>query len=61
MQLNDLKPAWNQFKFSNALHDLDTHEVLSIIAEPEPSSTHPYRMLIKAVVFLVITFFCVGG
>lgn len=59
MQLNELKPAWKQFKLQNSLTELHASEVLSLIDSPE--STRPYQILIKAVVFLVITFFCVGG
>lgn len=61
MLLNDLKPAWKQFKLTQNMQELNPTEILSIIEAPEARATQPYRLLMKAVVFLVITFFCVGG
>ncbi|MDW3193680.1 MAG: hypothetical protein R8G66_15020 [Cytophagales bacterium] len=61
MQLNDLKPTWQRFKTQNGMQDLNTTEILMLIEEPNTDATHAYRLFAKAVLFLVITFFCVGG
>ena len=62
MQLNDLKPAWKQLKLLNAMNQIESNEILSIIASRENTNkTKLQRVLLNIVIFIVITIFCQSG
>ena len=62
MQLSDLKPAWKQFQFLNAMQHIESEEILLIIEHAENANkTKLQRGIFNAVMFIVITIFCQGG
>ena len=62
MQLNDLKPAWKQLKFLNAMSHIESNEILSIIEYRENSNKAKLqRVLLNIFMFIVITVFCHSG
>lgn len=62
MQLENLKEAWKQHKLSNALHYIDSSEVLSIIENQAPSGkSRPHAIFLHVVMVIVITICCQGG
>ncbi len=62
MHLNNLKPAWQQFRILNSMQSLDKEEILSIIqrAEDLNISSRP-RFLINICLFVVLIVSCKGG
>ncbi len=62
MQLDDLKPAWQQFKLLSTMHPIDANEILSMIEHPESiAKTKLQKALYTMVMFMVIAIFCQGG
>ncbi len=62
MNLNNLKPAWRQFRFLNSMQLMDQEEILSILESAEGMTiSKPNRFLIYTVLFTVLTFCCQGG
>lgn len=62
MQLNDLKPAWQQLKLKKALEPIDTKEILSLIEQPENIKRTGFtRALVNIVMFIGLIIFCQGG
>lgn len=62
MQLKDLKPAWKQLKLLNAMHHIESKEILLIIENAEKTNkTKLQRVVFNTVMFIVITIFCQGG
>lgn len=62
MQLDDLKPAWQQFKLLSAMHPLDANEILFMIEHPESTDkTKLQKVLYALVMFMAIAIFCQGG
>jgi hypothetical protein len=60
MQLNDLESAWKQFKLLNAMHRIESNEILSIIEMAEKVD-RTKLLLLNLVIVIVITFICQGG
>lgn len=57
MNLDNLKPAWQQFKVVNSMQAVDRNEILAVLAQSEGvvfSRTN--RVLIHTILFLVLTF-----
>jgi hypothetical protein len=62
MELNNLKPAWKQLKIMNAIQQIDSNEILSIIEKPGSlNNIKLQRFLLGLVIFIFITIFCQGG
>lgn len=62
MNLNNLKPAWRQFQFFNALQPIDQEEILLIIAQAERQTTGRLpRFMINTIVFIVLIVCCQAG
>lgn len=62
MHLNNLRIAWKQLKIINAVQQLDSNEILSLIENPgNMDNLKLQRFLIGLVMFLLITIFCQGG
>jgi hypothetical protein len=62
MELNNLKPAWKQLKLMNAIQQIDSNEILSIIEKPGSlNNIKLQRFLFGLVIFIFITIFCQGG
>ena len=62
MNLNNLKPAWQQFRLLNSMQSMDKEEILFIIERAERvgiSKVHKY--LINSIVFTVLIICCQGG
>ena len=53
MNLNDLKPAWQQLKLMNAMDPLEVNDVLLAIDQAETSKTHKVRQTVLAVIMFV--------
>ncbi len=60
MQLNDFESAWKQLKLSNAMHHIESKEILSIIEVAE-NVKRTKLVLLNLSMFIIITFFCQGG
>lgn len=62
MSLNDLKPAWKQFKVLNAFDYLESDQILSIIEHSEDTNKSKLqRIFFSIILFVVITMICQSG
>jgi hypothetical protein len=62
MNLNNLKPAWRQFRLFNAMQPIDQEEILLIIARAERQTTGRLpRFMINTIVFIVLIVCCQAG
>ena len=62
MKLDNLKPAWRQYRLMNALQPIQEKEILSIIEHADPMvTTKSYRMIINMALFIALIIFCQGG
>ncbi len=62
MNLNNLKPAWQQFRLVNSMTAIDTAEILLLIDRAEDASVNKFHQyFINAIVFAVITICCQAG
>ncbi len=62
MNLNNLKPAWRQFRLLNSMQSMDHIEILFIIERAEDvriSKIH--KCLLSSVMFIVLIVCCQGG
>lgn len=62
MNLNNLKPAWRQFRLLNSMQPMEQDEILFIIEHAEDMTIGRFnRLLINSVMFIVLTICCQGG
>lgn len=62
MNLNNLKPAWQQFRLLNSMQSIERDEILSIIERTEDMAISKfYRFQINFVMFIGLTICCQGG
>ena len=62
MNLNNLKPAWRQWRVLNSMQGMNQEEILLILEGAEIMAiSKTNRLLMLTIVFMVITFFCQGG
>ncbi|MDN5215804.1 hypothetical protein QQ020_27245 [Fulvivirgaceae bacterium BMA12] len=62
MNLNNLKPAWRQFRSLNAMERIGEEEILGIIACQENlAAARLSRFLFNTVMFIMLTICCQGG
>jgi hypothetical protein len=62
MNLNNLKPAWQQFRLLNSMQSMDQKEILLILDRVEDRSiSNIHRFLISSLVFTILTLCCQGG
>ena len=62
MSLNNLKPAWRQFRLYNSMQSLDQEEMLWLLERVERLTTNKTnRFLVNAIMFIVLTICCQGG
>jgi hypothetical protein len=62
MNLDNLKPAWQQFRLVNSMQSIDKEEILLVIERGNGlSMSKIHRHLISSVVFTVLTICCQGG
>ena len=62
MQLDNLKPAWKQLKFLDAIQHIESKEILSIIENSgNANKTKLQRVVFNLVLFAIITISCQGG
>ena len=62
MNLNNLKPAWQQFRLVNSMQPIDTEEILFIIRQAEDRSISKIqRGLINSMIVTVLIICCQGG
>ncbi|MEL6535562.1 MAG: hypothetical protein AAFQ98_09140 [Bacteroidota bacterium] len=61
MNLNDLRPAWRQYKLMNAMDPLDAGEILTLIDGVENGQeTKMRRVVLALIMFITITFIFQG-
>jgi hypothetical protein len=62
MNLNNLKPAWRQFRLLNSMQSMDKEEILFIIERAEEMSISKiHRYLINSIMFTVLIICCQAG
>jgi hypothetical protein len=62
MNLDNLKPAWRQFRLSNSMQVMDQKEILFMLEGAEGITiSKSNRLLMYTIVFIVLTFCCQGG
>jgi hypothetical protein len=62
MNLDNLKPAWQQFRLVNSMQLMDKEEILLIIERAEDITLSKiHRGLIYSILFTVLVFCCQGG
>lgn len=62
MQLSNFNSAWKQLKLLNAMQEIESEEILSIIEHSEKNNRSKLRTVALTLgVFIVITFFFQGG
>jgi hypothetical protein len=62
MNLNNLRPAWRQFRLLNSMQSMDKKEILLIIERAEEMTVSDiHRYLINSIMFTVLIIFCQGG
>lgn len=62
MNLNNLKPAWQQLKVLNSMRLTDQEEILLMLERAEEITTDKTnRFLMYTLVFIVLTFCSQGG
>lgn len=62
MNLNNLKPAWQQFRLMNSMQPINQEEILFILEKAEGMVvSRSYRLLLYISLFVVLTFGCQGG
>ncbi|MGB3467568.1 MAG: hypothetical protein WBA74_19940 [Cyclobacteriaceae bacterium] len=62
MQLDRLKPAWEQFKSMNMVQHPDANEILLILEELESDNGGKLSgVVVKIVIFTILTLICQGG
>ncbi len=62
MNLNNLKPAWQQFRLLNSLESIDKEEILCLIELAEDMTVNKtHRFLMTSAMFIFLTFCCYGG
>lgn len=62
MNLNNLKPAWQQFRLVNSMQSIDKEEILFIIHQAEDRSISKIqRGLINSMIVTVLIICCQGG
>lgn len=62
MSLNELKPAWKQFKLIHSLPAISEEEILRILEEAESkTSSKKHVLLLNTIIFLVLTLLFQGG
>jgi hypothetical protein len=62
MNLNSLKPAWQQFRFLNSMPSMEKDEILFIIERAEEMRIYnTHRYLINTLMFTILIISCQGG
>jgi hypothetical protein len=62
MNLNNLKPAWRQFRLINSMEPIDQEEILSIIAGADRETIKRMPMfMINTIMVMVLIVFCQAG
>jgi hypothetical protein len=62
MNLNNLKPAWRQFRLVNSMQPLDQNEILLMLERAEGTAvSKTNRLLMHTVMFVLLIFCCQGG
>jgi hypothetical protein len=62
MNLDNLRPAWRQFRLSNSLRRMEQGEILFMLERAEGMAlSKTNRFLTPSLVFVVLTICCQGG
>jgi len=62
MNLNNLKPAWRQFRLLNSMEAMDREEILLIIDQAEAGSISTiHRYLINSFIVALLIVCCQAG
>lgn len=62
MNLNNLKPAWRQFRLLNSVQLMDQEEILAMLERAEGMAVNKTnRFLMHTIMFIVLTCCCQGG
>ena len=61
MNLDNLKPAWRQFRLLNSMQPLDMEEILLMIQQEDDRKTGKIHSIIHVVIFIALTLCVQGG
>lgn len=62
MNLDNLKPAWRQFRLLNSMQSMEHEEILSIIERSEARAVGRFhRLLANSVLFIILAICSQGG
>ncbi len=62
MNLDSLKPAWQQLRVLNAMQPMDQEEIVLILGRADGMAiSKTNRLLMYTIVFMVVLFCCQGG
>lgn len=62
MNLNNLKPAWRQFRLSNSMQVMNQKEIIHLLESAERRTEgHSYGLTMNAIMFILLTLCCQGG
>jgi hypothetical protein len=62
MNLDNLKPAWQQFKILNSMRQTDHEEIVLMLERAEGmAASKTNRLVMYTFMFVVLTIFCQGG
>lgn len=62
MNLDNLKPAWRQFRFLNSMQRIDQEEILCLLERAEGMAvSKANRLLMHTTLFAILTLCCQGG
>lgn len=62
MNLDNLKPAWRQFRLKNSMRVMDQEEILLILERAEEiTKDKTNRFMVHTLIFIVLTLCCQGG
>jgi hypothetical protein len=62
MNLDNLKPAWLQFRLSNSMRAMDHEEILLMLELAEGRAVNKgNKFLMYTLMFIVLTLCCQGG
>ncbi|MEQ9423931.1 MAG: hypothetical protein RJQ09_05905 [Cyclobacteriaceae bacterium] len=61
MNIDNLRPAWQQFKIQHSLSELSQDEILEMVMAKEEQVSNKFQKLYNHFAWLLILLICQGG